>query len=222
MIITSIIYSNSVNNNRFKYISVDNVVNDSLRMIEKDSIISYLKILNLVKDSVKINEIDLNKIENKLDEIKYVKKSNAFFGINSKLKIKIDERNPVIEINYLGAYLDDEGKVVPKSTLNNIKVIKVFGKIDSLKFIKVADLGLKIASDKFYKNHFNYVFSDSSELYIKPKMYNYTIELGNLEMLEKKLNNYKFFYASKLNEKDLEKVRTINLKFDNQVIVEKK
>ena len=222
MILTSIIYSNSINSNRFKYINVDNVVNDSLRMITKDSIIRYLKGLNLLKDSIKINQIDLNKIENRLDKIKYLKKSNVHFGIDSKLIIEINERNPVIEINYLGAYLDDEGKIIPKSTLKDAKVIKFFGKIDSLKYHKVANLGLKILRDDFFKNHFNYIFSDSSELFIKPKIFNYTIELGNLDMIDNKLMNYKFFYASKANEQDLQKAKTINLKFDNQVIVEKK
>ena len=76
--------------------------------------------------------------------------------------------------------------------------------------------------DDFFKNHFNYIFSDSSELFIKPKIFNYTIELGNLDMIDNKLMNYKFFYASKANEQDLQKAKTINLKFDNQVIVEKK
>ena len=222
MIIVSIVYSNSLYNHRLKYVNVDNVTNDSLIMISKDSIINYLKTFNLLKDSTKIYKIELNKIEESLDKIKYVKKSNVHFGINSKLKIVIDERAPVIEINYLDEYLDDEGRLVPKSSFSEIKVIKFFGKIDSLKYYKLANLGSTIMRDDFYKDHFNYIFSDSSELFIKPKKYAYTIELGNYTMLNKKLRNYKFFYASKSNENDLEKAKAINLKFDNQVIVEKK
>ena len=222
MIIVSIVYSNSLYNHRLKYISVDNVINDSLKMISKDSIINYLKTFNLLKDSTKIYKIDLNKIEESLDKIKYVKKSNVHFGINSKLKIEIDERDPVIEINYLDKYLDDEGRLVPKSSFSEIKVIKFFGKIDSIKYYKLANLGSTIKTDDFYKDHFKYIFSDSSELFIKPKKYAYTIELGDYTMLNKKLRNYKFFYASKSNENDLEKAKAINLKFDNQVIVEKK
>ena len=222
MIIVSIVYSNSLYNHRLKYVSVDNVINDSLKMISKDSIINYLKTFNLLKDSTKIYKIDLNKIEESLDKIKYVKKSNVHFGINSKLKIEIDERDPVIEINYLDKYLDDEGRLVPKSSFSEIKVIKFFGKIDSIKYYKLANLGSTIKTDDFYKDHFKYIFSDSSELFIKPKKYAYTIELGDYTMLNKKLRNYKFFYASKSNENDLEKAKAINLKFDNQVIVEKK
>ena len=222
MIIVSIVYSNSLYNHRLKYLNVDNVINDSLKMISKDSIINYLKTFNLLKDSTKIYKIELNKIEQSLDKIKYVKKSNVHFGINSKLKIEIDERDPVIEINYLDKYLDDEGRLVPKSSFSEIKVIKFFGKIDSIKYYKLANLGSTIKRDDFYKDHFNYIFSDSSELFIKPKKYAYTIELGDYTMLNKKLRNYKFFYASKSNENDLEKAKAINLKFDNQVIVEKK
>ena len=223
MIITvSIIYSNSIYNHRFKHLNVDNVINDSLRMITKDSIINYLKTLEFVKDSVMINKIDLNKIEKSLNQINYVKKSNVHFGINSKLKIKIDEREPVVEINSLNAYLDRDGEVVPKSNLIEIEVIKFFGKIDSFRYDKIANLGYKIMNDSFFKNHFNYIFSDSTELFIKPKKHSYTIELGNLNVIEKKLKNYKFFYASKSNENNLDEARTINLKFDNQVIVEKK
>lgn len=222
MIIVSIVYSNSLYNHRLKYLNVDNVINDSLKMISKDSIINYLKTFNLLKDSTKIYKIELNKIEESLDKIKYVKKSNVHFGINSKLKIEIDERDPVIEINYLDKYLDDEGRLVPKSSFSEIKVIKFFGKIDSLKYYKLANLGSTIKTDDFYKDHFKYIFSDSSELFIKPKKYAYTIELGDYTMLNKKLRNYKFFYASKSKENDLEKAKAINLKFDNQVIVEKK
>ena len=222
MIIVSIVYSNSLYNHRLKYLNVDNVINDSLKMISKDSIINYLKTFNLLKDSTKIYKIELNKIEESLDKIKYVKKSNVHFGINSKLKIEIDERDPVIEINYLDKYLDDEGRLVPKSSFSEIKVIKFFGKIDSIKYYKLANLGSTIKTDDFYKDHFKYIFSDSSELFIKPKKYAYTIELGDYTMLNKKLRNYKFFYASKSKENDLEKAKAINLKFDNQVIVEKK
>ena len=69
MMILSIIYSNSINSSRIKYINKGNILNDSLVLITKDSILSYLKILNLVKDSMTVREIDLNRIENSINEI---------------------------------------------------------------------------------------------------------------------------------------------------------
>ena len=222
MMILSIIYSNSINSSRIKYINKGNILNDSLVLITKDSILSYLKILNLVKDSMTAREIDLNRIENSINEIKYVKNSNAYFGINSNLKININEREPLVEINDKDVYLDCEGEMVPKSIVNKPKSIKFFGKIDSTVYKKIANLGQNIMFDTFFKNHFKYIFSDSLEIFIKPKKYNYMIEIGNLEMIENKLMNYKFFYATKIKGKDLEDIKTINLRYANQVIVERK
>ena len=222
MMILSILYSSSINSSRTKYINNGNILNDSLVLITKDSIISYLKILNLVKDSMTTREIDLNRIENSINEIKYVKNSNAYFGINSNLKINIIEREPLVEINDKDVYLDYEGEMVPKSILNKPKSIKFFGKIDSTVYKKIANLGQNINYDAYFKNHFKYIFSDSSEIFIKPKKYNYVIEIGNLELIENKLMNYKFFYATKIKGKDLEDIKTINLRYANQVIVERK
>ena len=70
MMILSILYSNSINSSRTKYINNGSILNDSLVLITKDSIISYLKILKLVKDSMTTKEIDLNRIENSINEIK--------------------------------------------------------------------------------------------------------------------------------------------------------
>ena len=112
--------------------------------------------------------------------------------------------------------------MVPKSIVNKPKSIKFFGKIDSTVYKKIANLGQNIMFDTFFKNHFKYIFSDSSEIFIKPKKYNYIIKIGNLEMIENKLMNYKFFYATKIKGKDLEDIKTINLRYANQVIVERK
>jgi len=47
-------------------------------------------------------------------------------------------------------------------------------------------------------------------------------KIDNNIFIESHNKKKKFFYASKSNENDLEKAKAINLKFDNQVIVEKK
>ena len=200
----------------------NSIVNDSLTLITKDSVFNFLKKKNAIKDSMLIHDVDLNKIENELKNIDYLKMSNAFYGINSPLVIHISERNPVIEIKNDNFYLDNEGKIVSKSKINSPKVIAFFGNLDSLNNKKIARLGNTIMSDDFFKNHFNYVFSDSLEIYIKPKLYDYVIEFGLLDNIESKLTNYKLFYAAKSESNSIKEAEKINLKFTNQVIVQKK
>ena len=58
--------------------------------------------------------------------------------------------------------------------------------------------------------------------FIKSKNHDYNIQLGSLEMFKKKLLNYKFFYVTKYDKDIILQVEKINLKFENQIIVEKK
>ena len=222
LLLSSMIFSNYKNGNRSVYIDVNSIVNDSLTLITKDSVFNFLKIKNAIKDSILNADIDLNKIEYELKNIDYLKMSNAFYGINSPVVIQITERKPVIEIKNENFYLDNEGIIISKSKINSPKVIPFFGNIDSLNNKKIARLGNTIMSDDFFKNHFNYIFSDSLEIYIKPKLFDYIIEFGLLDNIESKLLNYKLFYAVKSDSNSIIDAEKINLKFTNQVIVQKK
>ena len=222
LLLSSMIFSNHKNGNRSVYIDVNNIVNDSLTLITKDSVFNFLKIKNAIKDSMLTADINLNKIESELKNINYLKTSNAFHGINSPIIIQITERNPVVEIKNENFYLDNEGIIISKSKINLPKVIAFFGNIDSLNNKKIARLGNTIMSDDFFKNHFNYIFSDSLEIYIKPKPFDYIIEFGLLDNIESKLLNYKLFYAAKSESNSIKEAERINLKFTNQVIVQKK
>ena len=98
LLLSSMIFSNYKHGNRSVYINVNSIVNDSLTLITKDSVFNFLKKKNVIKDSMLTLDVDLNKIENELKNIDYLKMSNAFYGVNSPLVIQISERNPVIEI----------------------------------------------------------------------------------------------------------------------------
>ena len=132
LLLSSMIFSNYKHGNRSVYINVNSIVNDSLTLITKDSVFNFLKKKNAIKDSMLILDIDLNKIENELKNIDYLKMSNAFYGINSPVVIQISERNPVIEIKNDNFYLDNEGIIISKSKINSPKVIAFFGNLDSL------------------------------------------------------------------------------------------
>ena len=222
LLLSSTIFSNYKHGNRLVHINLNSIVNDSLTLITKDSIFNFLKENNVIKDSMLAADIDLSKIESELKNIDYLKKSNAFYGINSPIVIQITERNPIVEIKNENFYLDNEGIIISKSKINLPKVIAFFGNIDSLNNKKIARLGNTIMSDDFFKNHFNYIFSDSLKIYIKPKVFDYIIEFGLLDNIESKLLNYKLFFAAKSDSNSIKEAEKINLKFTNQVIVQKK
>ena len=222
MIFISMFYASTVYSNQIKYVNKECIKNDSLKMITKDSIIDYLKLNKILKDSLKINKIDLNKIEKKLNEIGYIKNSNAHLNLDFDLEINIQERLPIVKLNYLNSYLDEYGELVPTSIIYKPNVISFFGKVDSLKHYKIGKFGNKIISDEFFRNHIRYILFDSDNLFLKVKNQDYLVEIGNFNSINRKLMNYKLFYAAKSSDVDLSKTSKINLKFNNQVITELK
>ena len=134
LLLSSMIFSNYKHGNRSVYINVNSIVNDSLNLITKDSVFNFLKKKNVIKDSMLTLDVDLNKIENELKNIDYLKMSNAFYGVNSPLVIQISERNPVIEIKNKNFYLDNEGIIISKSKINDLSIffiLKIFATVST-------------------------------------------------------------------------------------------
>ena len=50
----------------------------------------------------------------------------------------------------------------------------------------------------------------------------FEIVIGNLDKLDKKINNLKAFYQKAKKDKTLEKYSIVNLQFENQVVCTKK
>ena len=148
LMVFTVTFSSINNNNRLIQINQSNV-SESISMISKDSIINYLKLVDVIKDSMYVGDLDLFNIEKNIDNIDYIKDSNVFIGINSSLEIEINERIPVIELKSLNVYLDRDGTIVPKSKINEPETIKFFGNIDSTSYGKISNLGSLIINDEF-------------------------------------------------------------------------
>jgi len=50
----------------------------------------------------------------------------------------------------------------------------------------------------------------------------FSVHLGSLNLLDKKINNLKAFYLKAIKDKTLDSYSVVNLKFDKQVICTKK
>jgi cell division protein FtsQ len=64
--------------------------------------------------------------------------------------------------------------------------------------------------------------NDNKTIDLKFRLNSFTIQLGSLKALDKKINNLKAFYQKAMKDNTLESYSVVNLKFDNQVICTKK
>ena len=213
-----------------------NLKNTSDKLIFNEKNIQFSSNNFINNDSIKINLLDNYKsldslnadietvyeIEQIISRIPFVKKANVYMTVNSELNIRVQEKKPVLNLYNSDYLLSENGQLIPKIDSLNIDLISFFGEIDPTIYTNLSNLSKMIMKDDFLKDHIKYIYSDSLSFYLSVKRFNYNIELGSLENISEKLNNYKVFIASIMDDEILNKYSHLNLKFNKQVIAQKK
>lgn len=213
-----------------------NLKNTSDKLIFNEKNIQFSSNNFINNDSIKINLLDNYKsldslnadietvyeIEQIITRIPFVKKANVYMTVNSELNIRVQEKKPVLNLYNSDYLLSENGQLIPKIDSLNIDLISFFGEIDTTIYKNLSNLSKMIMKDDFLKDHIKYIYSDSLSFYLSVKRFNYNIELGSLENISEKLNNYKVFMASIIDDEILNKYSHLNLKFNKQVIAQKK
>ena len=213
-----------------------NLKNTSEKLIFNEKNIQFSSNNFINNDSIKINLLDNYKsldslnadietvyeIEQIISRIPFVKKANVYMTVNSELNIRVQEKKPVLNLYNSDYLLSENGQLIPKIDSLNIDLISFFGEIDPTIYTNLSNLSKMIIKDDFLKDHIKYIYSDSLSFYLSVNRFNYNIELGSLENISEKLNNYKVFIASIMDDEILNKYSHLNLKFNKQVIAQKK
>ena len=213
-----------------------NLKNTSDKLIFNEKNIQFSSNNFINNDSIKINLLDNYKsldslnadietvyeIEQIITRIPFVKKANVYMTVNSELNIRVQEKKPVLNLYNSDYLLSENGQLIPKIDSLNIDLISFFGEIDPTIYTNLSNLSKMIIKDDFLKDHIKYIYSDSLSFYLSVNRFNYNIELGNLENISEKLINYKAFIASIMDDEILNKYSHLNLKFNKQVIAQKK
>lgn len=193
-------------------------------------------------DSVMVNQLKIKKIEKELIKNSYINSVDAFTNIDGKLIVNISEKHPVLRIfnkKADGYYLTQNGDIIPLSKNYSARVFMVNGYLnipliegnnsvyDSVyqetKLIEILELANTLLANNFLKSQINQIYINSKfEFELLPEFDNHTVIIGDLKNLDKKLQKLEAFYTQALIEEGVGKYRTINLKFDGQVVCTKK
>ena len=222
IIVGGIIFFNLKNNSDKLIFNEKNIQFSSNNFINNDSI--KINLLDNYKslDSLNADIETVYEIEQIITRIPFVEKANVYMTVNSELNIRVQEKTPVLNLYNSDYLLSENGQLIPKIDSLNIDLISFFGEIDPTIYTNLSNLSKMIMKDDFLKDHIKYIYSDSLSFYLSVNRFNYNIELGSLENISEKLNNYKVFIASKIDDEILNKYSHLNLKFNKQVIAQKK
>ncbi len=217
------------NNNDEPYVTEDEIY--SLITNSKDSVIGK-----------KINEIDLQKFEDKIKANPYVSDAEIFSSFGGNLKVRITQRQVLMRIiNSKGQnfYITTDGVIIPVKTgvssrvivangnINNkySKLLKIFNsennKEDAV-LLKLYKLAKYIKSDNFLNATIEQIYVNSpNEFELIPKTGKHLIQFGDTNNMKKKFDNLIVFYKDGLRRVGWDKYKVVNLKYLNQVVCSK-
>lgn len=187
-------------------------------MVNKLLIQNYGPLTNVPKE-----KLVLNTIEKVIEANEMVKSAQVYLTVNGELTSKIVQRRPIGRIEGKSKfYLDDEGKRMPFSISHSARVPIITGKVSGESLEDVYEILKYINKDEFLrKNVIGIHIEDVDNYQLKFRMEQFVVNLGGIDNLEEKFNNFKAFYAKANKDKTLEQYDIVSLEFNNQVVCTK-
>jgi len=182
-------------------------------------------------------QIDIHKIEDALKANPYIQNAKVYAEMDGVINVAINQREPVLRIlNIAGQdfYVDKQGYKLPLSAsfTPNVVVANGFiienfsGKVDTLKTEIAKGLynaALFIRKDTLWNEQIEQLYvNDKREIEMVPRVGDHKIVLGEADSLETKFKNLLVFYKKALPNVGWDAYKTINIKYANQIVCEKR
>jgi cell division protein FtsQ len=153
-----------------------------------------------------------------------IEKSDVFLSIDGVLKAVVKQKTPVARVfdGDDSFYIDYKGNTMPLSTNFTARVPLVSGKINKKNNKDLAELFRVIHDDVFLKkNIIGIQIMPNGSLLLFNRNYNYQIDFGRPIKIKSKFNNYKAVFQKAVLDSSLNKYKTIDLRFTQQVVCTK-
>lgn len=169
--------------------------------------------------------VDLHHLEKAVLAHPMVENATVFLTVDGVLKTKIKQRTPIARVLTAkeSFYIDRQAKKMPLSTNHSARVLLVKGKVTDKNIKKVHQLVQTINADMFLQKQIVAVKVLPNDVFIlEVRQGSHKIILGTINNLSHKLHNLKSFYKKTILDGTIAKYKTVNLKFQNQVVGIKK
>ena len=169
--------------------------------------------------------IDLSSLEKQVLSHPMVENATTFLTIDGQLKTSVKQRTPIGRVNTSSEsyYIDRQGEKMPLSTNHSARVPIITGHSIAENIEDIYALLTYLTKDEFLKKQVVGIHkSAENDFVLMTRIGSHKINLGGIENLEVKFKNLKAFYNHTMTNKTIENYKTINLKYNNQVVCTKK
>lgn len=200
------------------------VLRDSLEkhFVTDGDLVYLLKQAKLYPVKTPMNEINTEKIEEKLLSNNMISKVEAYKTPSRLIKFEIEQKMPILRVNSPAGnyYVDNLGSMMPLSRHYVAHVLVASGQIDEK--LALGDLyrfALFLEEDDFWNDWIGQIYVDSdNNVELIPRVGNHKVVLGTFDDYQTKLENLRLFYEQAIPKVGWEKYSEINLKYKNQIV----
>ena len=171
--------------------------------------------------------INLNILEQFVQSNEMIENAEIFLTIKGDLGVIIRQRTPVLRVaNSTGSYYyDRQGKKMPLSENYSARVPLTSSELNIKNCNDIICLSNIIIGDDFLQKQIigiNQIETNGvNQFELKTRLGNQVVIFGDMTSVDAKIKKLKIFYQKTLEDKTLETYKTINLKFNNQVVCAK-
>lgn len=204
--------------------SVVEFVNENSPFITQEAVNKLLIENNPAPSSIQKDELDLNKLEKTLNNHNMIEKCEVFVSVDGVLKAVVKQKTPVARVfeDNGSFYIDYEGYKMPLSDNFTARVPIVSGGINGKNSEDLNKVFRYIYDDEFlHKNIIGIQVLPNGSLKMMNRNFNYVIDFGRTINVDKKFKNYKAFFQKAIRDSLINKYKTVNLKFTQQVVCTK-
>ncbi|WP_438962557.1 cell division protein FtsQ/DivIB [Nonlabens sp.] len=197
---------------------------DSKALFISEKNVNKLLIQNVDSaQTLAIENLDLNRGEKSIVENAMVRDAVVSVSLDGRVNVLVEQRTPIARlISPDQMYLDSDNKLMPLSQEHTAFVPLVYGYKDSLKNALFTLVNF-INDDPFLKPAVTQIsFDKKGVVTLEIRAHDYEVIWGEVKDLEHKAMNYKAFIAKMEKDKRLNQIKTIDLRYKNQVVSIKK
>ena len=199
-----------------------NFIDSDLKFISIESVNKLLKQTDSNSSPLLKRDLNLKKIEETINDNGFIDSAEVSMDLVGEIGVRIVEKKPVFRVLNGKFYIDSNGNKMPLSNLFSERIPLIISKVNSNDYVNLGSLGVFLKNDDFLNTHIIGLDIIDNELFFHVRNFTYVIKMKGFNKYETRLNNYKVFYKSAINDNILKDLSLINLNFKSQVIVEKK
>mgnify|MGYP003341837848 CR=1 FL=1 len=224
IIIIAVLSFFSFSKNKERTISFKDIhfIESEFNFISVDSVNKLLTQTDVFSKNILKSDLNLKEVEQIILSNSYIDFVDVSVSIDGKVGIKIKEKNPVFRVLNEKYYLDAKGKTMSLSTNYSKTVPLILNRVESDKYTAFGELGYYISMDKFFRNHISSLSYADGKIVFGLNDYPFILKMDGFDNYRSKFKNYQNFFLSVYSSGLLDSIKTVNLNFKNQVVIERK